>query len=98
MVELSRATHTYSEGGRPTEAHAYEGVFGLLEYTLPVVTSGHMYEVLSACFGLLSKLYSINSTVQQLHKKLEFVEYFFRCSHNSTLFSRTECMDLKPFG
>jgi hypothetical protein len=22
----------------------------------------------------------------------------FRCSHNSTLFSRIECVELKPFG
>ena len=30
---------------------------------------------------------STNSTVEQLHKKLEFVEHLFMCSHNSTLFS-----------
>ena len=41
---------------------------------------------------------STNSTVEQLHKKLEFVEHLFRCSHNSTLFPRTECVELKPFG
>jgi hypothetical protein len=41
---------------------------------------------------------STNSTVEQLHKKLEFVKYLFRCSHNSTLFPRTECVELKPFG
>jgi len=38
-----------------------------------------------------------NSTVEQLHKKLEFVEYLFRCSHNSIIFPRTECVELKPF-
>jgi len=27
-----------------------------------------------------------NSTVEQLHKKLEFIEYLFRCSHNSIIF------------
>ena len=53
---------------------------------------------LRGCLGLLHKLCSINSTIEQLHKKLEFVEYLFRCSHNSTLFSRTECVELKPFG
>jgi hypothetical protein len=31
--------------------------------------------------------YSTNSTVEQLYKKLEFVEYLFRCSYNSTFFS-----------
>jgi len=31
-------------------------------------------------------------------KKLEFVEYLFRRSHNFTIFSRTECVELKPFG
>jgi hypothetical protein len=36
--------------------------------------------------------------VEQLHEKLEFVEHLFRCSHNSTLFLRTECMELKLFG
>jgi len=50
------------------------------------------------CLGLLHKLCSTNSTMEQLHKKLEFVEYLFRCSHNSTLFPRTECVELKPFG
>jgi hypothetical protein len=30
-------------------------------------------------------------------KKKEFVEYLFRCFHNSTFFSRTECVKLKPF-
>ena len=48
--------------------------------------------------GLLHKLCSTNSTVEQLHKKLEFVEYLFRCSHNSALFSGAECVELKPFG
>ena len=43
-------------------------------------------------------LCTINFTMEQLHQKLEFVEYLFRCSHNSTLFSRTECVKLKPFG
>ena len=38
------------------------------------------------CLTLFYKLYSTNSTVEQLHKKLEFVEYLFRCSYNSTLF------------
>ena len=33
--------------------------------------------------------------MEQLHKKLEFVEYLFRCSHNSTIFPRTECVELK---
>ena len=50
------------------------------------------------CLGLLHKLCSTNSTVEQLHKKLEFVEYLFRCSHNSTIFPGAECMELKPFG
>ena len=50
------------------------------------------------CLGLLHKLCSTNSIMEQLHKKLEFVEYLFRCSHNSTLFPRTECVELKPFG
>ena len=50
------------------------------------------------CLGLLHKLCSTNSIVEQLHKKLEFVEYLFRCSHNSTLFSRAECVELKLFG
>ena len=40
---------------------------------------------------------STNSTMEQLHKKLEFVEYPFRCSHNSTFFTQTECVELKPF-
>ena len=53
---------------------------------------------LRGCLGLLHKLCSTNSTVEQLHKKLEFVEYLFRCSHNSTLFPRTESVELKPFG
>ena len=39
------------------------------------------------CLGLFHKLCSTNSTMEQLHKKLEFVEYLFRCSHNSTAFS-----------
>ena len=30
---------------------------------------------------------SIKSTLEQFHKNLKFVEYFFRCSHNCTLFS-----------
>jgi hypothetical protein len=38
-----------------------------------------------------------NFTVEQLHKKLKFVEYLFRCSHNS-IFLRTEYVELKPFG
>jgi len=42
--------------------------------------------------------YSTNSIMEQLYKKLEFVEYLYRCSHNSTLFPRTECVELKPFG
>ena len=50
------------------------------------------------CLGLLHKLCSINSTVEQLYKKLEFVEYLFRCSHNSTIFPGAECVELKPFG
>ena len=41
---------------------------------------------------------STNSIVEQLHKKLEFVEYLFRCSHNFTLFLGAECVELKPFG
>ena len=49
------------------------------------------------CLGLLHKLCSINSTVEQLHKKLEFVEYLFRCSHNSTLFSEAKYVELKTF-
>ena len=57
--------------------------------------SGHD---LRGCLGLLHKLCSTNSTVEQLHKKLEFVEYLFRCSHNSTFFPRAECVELKPFG
>jgi hypothetical protein len=36
--------------------------------------------------------------MEQLDKKLEFVEYLFMCSHNSILFPRTECVELKPFG
>ena len=47
---------------------------------------------LRGCLVLLHKL------VEQLHKKLEFVEYLFSYSHNSTLFPRTECVELKPFG
>ena len=54
--------------------------------------------ILRGCLGLLHKLCSTNSTVEQLHKKLEFVEYLFRCSHNSTLFPGAECVELKPFG
>ena len=50
------------------------------------------------CLALLYELCSTNSTMEQLHKKLEFVEYLVRCSHNSTLFPRTECVELKPFG
>ena len=38
-----------------------------------------------------------NFTVEQLHKKLEFVEYLFRCLYNSTIFLPTECVELKPF-
>ena len=33
------------------------------------------------CLGLLHELCSINSIVEQLHKKLEFVEYLFRQLH-----------------
>jgi hypothetical protein len=32
-----------------------------------------------------------------LQKKLKFVEHSFMCSHNSTIFPRTECVELKPF-
>jgi hypothetical protein len=35
---------------------------------------------------LLHELCSTNSTMKQLHKKPEFVEYLSRCSHNSTIF------------
>jgi hypothetical protein len=44
------------------------------------------------CLGLLHR-----PIVEQFHKKLEFVEYLFRCSYNSTIFSRIECVELKPF-
>ena len=47
------------------------------------------------CLALLYELCSTNSTIEQLHKKLEFVEYLFRCS--TTIFSRTECVELKLF-
>jgi len=40
---------------------------------------------------------STNFIVEQLHKKLEFVEYL-TCSHSSFLFPRTKCVELKPFG
>jgi len=53
---------------------------------------------IQGCLGRLHKLCSTNSTVEQLHKTLEFVKYLFRCSHNSTLFSRTERVELKLFG
>jgi hypothetical protein len=53
--------------------------------------------IFRGCLELLHKLYSMNSTVEQLHKKLEFVKYLFRCSHNFTLFPRTECVELNPF-
>jgi hypothetical protein len=38
---------------------------------------------------------STNSNVEQLYKKLKFVEHFFRCSHNYTLFPLTECVEVK---
>jgi len=47
------------------------------------------------CLGLLCELCSTNFTVEQLHKKLEFVEYLFSCSHNFIFFSWTECVKLK---
>ena len=43
------------------------------------------------CFGLLYKLHRGEAS----QKKLEFVVYHFRCSHNSILFFRTEYMELK---
>jgi len=53
---------------------------------------------LRGCLAQLHELCSTNSIMEQLHKKLEFVEYLFRCSHNSTIFSRIECVELKLFG
>jgi hypothetical protein len=35
--------------------------------------------------------------MEQLHKKLKFVKYLFRCPHNSTLFPQTECVELKTW-
>jgi len=52
---------------------------------------------LKGCLALLYELCSTNSNMEQLHKKLQFVEYLFRCSHNSTLFPRAECVELKLF-
>ena len=52
---------------------------------------------LGGCLGLFHKLCSTNFTVEQLHKKLEFVECLFSCSYNFTFFSRTECVKLKLF-
>ena len=48
--------------------------------------------------ALFYEICSTNSIIEWLYKKLEFVEYLFRCSYNSTLFSQTECVQLKLFG
>ena len=42
--------------------------------------------MIRGCLALLHELYSTNSIIEQLHKKLESVEYLLRCSHNSTFF------------
>jgi hypothetical protein len=54
--------------------------------------------LIRGCLGLLHKLCSINFTMEELHKNIEFAEHPFRCSHNFILFPRTEYVELKPFG
>jgi len=49
------------------------------------------------CFELLYELCSTNSIIKQLYKKVKFIKFLFRCSHNSTFFPQTECMKLKLF-
>jgi len=41
---------------------------------------------LRGCLRLLYELYSTNSTIEQLQKKLDFVKYLFKYSHNSNFF------------
>ena len=45
-----------------------------------------LHGVYRGCLALFHELCSTNSTIEQLHKKLEFMEYLFRCSYNSTFF------------
>jgi len=52
-----------------------------------LVKFNQIYSVME-CSELLHKLSSINSTVEQLHKKLEFLEHRFRCFDDFTFFSK----------
>jgi hypothetical protein len=52
--------------------------------------------LIHGCLELLHNLCSTNFIVEQLYKNLEFTEYLFRCFNNFTLFSRIECVKLKP--
>jgi hypothetical protein len=59
-----------------------QGLFG----STGEAVSQHRAQQYRGCLGLLHKLCSTNLIVEQLHKKLKFVEHLFRCSYNSTIF------------
>jgi len=101
-----RSQHSISKAELVTRAPRQRLIRGCLGLLRPIFFRSAPYflakrfqlHILRGCLGLLHELCFINSAVEQLHKKLELVEYLFRCSHSSTLFSRTECVELKAFG
>ena len=48
-----------------------------------------VYSTIRGCLELLRKFCFINSTVEQLYKKLELVQHLFKCCYNF-IFSQTE--------